>query len=190
MDEVNRLSVARQAGPGNLYYTAHLQVYLPVEGIQALDRGVIISRAYYQVSEDGSETAVTTANQGDILLARLTIVVPKALHYLVIDDPLPAGLELVDEALNTSPDTTAPLRDNWSSRWRRGWRWWYFNHIELRDEKVVLSADYLPAGTYVFTYIVRASTPGAYNVIPPIAQEFYFPEVYGRGAGSKFTVLP
>jgi uncharacterized protein YfaS (alpha-2-macroglobulin family) len=54
----------------------------------------------------------------------------------------------------------------------------------------VLSADYLPAGTYEYVYLVRASFPGTYHVIPPTAQEFYFPEVYGRGAGSIFTVLP
>ena len=33
-------------------------------------------------------------------------------------------------------------------------------------------------------------TAGIYNVIPPIAQEFYFPEVYGRGAGYQFVVNP
>jgi len=58
----------------------------------------------------------------------------------------------------------------------------------LRDEKITLSADYLPAGTYVYTYIVRASTAGTFNVIPPTASEFYFPDVGGRGAGSVFTV--
>ena len=55
---------------------------------------------------------------------------------------------------------------------------------------VVISADYLPAGTYVYTYIVRAGTPGRFNIIPPTAQEFYFPEVYGRGAGGQFEVRP
>ena len=49
---------------------------------------------------------------------------------------------------------------------------------------------YLPAGTYVYTYLVRASTIGVFQTMPPTAQEFYFPEVYGRGAGSLFTVTP
>ena len=62
--------------------------------------------------------------------------------------------------------------------------------FELRDERVVLSADYLPPGTYTYTYLARAGTPGTFRVIPPTAQEFYFPEVYGRGAGSLFSVLP
>ena len=41
-----------------------------------------------------------------------------------------------------------------------------------------------------YTYLVRAGTAGEFGTIPPIAQEFYFPEVYGRGEGMLFTVLP
>jgi len=70
----------------------------------------------------------------------------------------------------------------------RGWGWWYFSHVELRDEKVVLSADYLPGGTYVYSYLARAGTSGTFKVIPPTASEFYFPDVAGRGAGSLFVV--
>ena len=134
------------------------------------------------------KTPLAEVQQGDLVRARLTIVVPSDLHYLVIDDPLPAGLEAVDRSLLTSVQT--PETYSWSA-WREiGWGWWYFDHVELRDEKLVLSADYLPAGTYTYTYIARAGLPGEYRVIPPTAQEFYFPDVYGRGAGSLFTVLP
>ena len=48
---------------------------------------------------------------------------------------------------------------------RRGW--WYFTHTELRDEKIVLSADYLPAGTYVYTYTARASTASRTSLREP-----------------------
>ena len=43
-DELNRLSFAHGDGPGNLYYTAHLNVALPVDKIQPLDQGIIVSR--------------------------------------------------------------------------------------------------------------------------------------------------
>jgi uncharacterized protein YfaS (alpha-2-macroglobulin family) len=107
---------------------------------------------------------------------------------VVIDDPLPAGLEGVDTSLQTSPQGEQPEAYRWSDVNQTGWGWWYFDHIQMRDEKVIFSAGYLPAGTYVFTYLVRASTPGIYNVIPPTGQEFYFPEVYGRGSGMSFEV--
>ena len=60
--------------------------------------------------------------------------------------------------------------------------------VELRDEKVVLFADYLPAGTYEFVYTFRATLPGEYHVIPTTANEFYFPEVFGRADGRLFVI--
>jgi uncharacterized protein YfaS (alpha-2-macroglobulin family) len=188
-DQLNRLTIARSDGPGSLYYTAHLNVSLPVDQVKALDRGISLSRAYFK--PDDLHTPVTDAAQGDVLLARVTIVAPHDLHYVVVEDPLPAGLEVLDESLNTSQQTGLPPSQLWrtDTEWQ-GWGWWYFNHVELRDEKVVLSVDYLPAGTYEYTYRVRASTPGIFSVIPTTANEFYFPEVYGRADGSVFTVKP
>ncbi|MCU0520537.1 MAG: Ig-like domain-containing protein [Anaerolineae bacterium] len=43
-DATNALTIARTPGEGRLYYTAHLQVYLPVESIQAEDRGFVVYR--------------------------------------------------------------------------------------------------------------------------------------------------
>jgi uncharacterized protein YfaS (alpha-2-macroglobulin family) len=120
----------------------------------------------------------------------LTIIAPNDLHFVVIDDALPAGLEAVDQSLLTSEQEGIPISLGWEDIQRKGWGWWYFDHVELRDEKVVLSVDYLPAGTYIYTYLVRAVTPGTFQTIPPIGQEFYFPEVYGRGAGSIFAISP
>ncbi|MBN2148880.1 MAG: Ig-like domain-containing protein [Anaerolineales bacterium] len=187
-DEANRLAIARSDGTGNLYYTAHLKVYLPVKDVQALDQGIIISRAYYTL--DDLNTPVSLANQGDLLMARLTVIAPHDLHYVVIDDPLPAGLEAVDQSLLTSPQSVDPTALQWDALGYQGWGWWYFDHVEMQDEKLTLSANYLPAGAYVYTYLVRASTLGAFQVIPPTAEEFYFPEVYGRGDGMIFEVKP
>jgi uncharacterized protein YfaS (alpha-2-macroglobulin family) len=187
-EELNRLAIGRTDGSGNLYYTTHMEAWLPVHQVRPLDRGIIISRSYFDPTD--RETPITEIEQGQTFLARLTIVVPNSLHYVVIDDFLPAGLEAVDQSLKTSQQVGAPARYDWDNYFEEGWGWWYFNHVELRDEKVVLSAEFLPAGTYEYVYLVRAATPGEYNVIPPTAQEFYFPEVYGRGAGSLFVVLP
>jgi hypothetical protein len=187
-DQANRLVVARDGSAGSLYYTAYLNVWLPVTQVQALDRGVVISRQYFR--PDDLTKPVTEAKQGDVLLARLTVTAADTLRFLHVDDPLPAGMEAVDTSLNTSPQAQQPLGYDWTRIDTDGWGWWFFSHIELRDEKVVLSTDVLPAGTYVYTYLVRASTPGTFNVMPPTAQEFYFPDVYGRGNGSQFVIKP
>ena len=145
-----------------------------------------MSRAYYH--PDDPDTPVTSAQQGDTLVARLTLIAPAALHYVIVEDWLPAGLEAIDQTLKTSEQQSAPNTYDWNRSFDNGWGWWHFEHVELRDEKVVLSAGYLPAGTYEYVYLVRASTPGEYQTIPPIGYQFYFPEVYGRGAGSLFIV--
>ena len=71
-----------------------------------------------------------------------------------------------------------------------GWGWWWFSNTDLRDEKVVLSATFLPKGTYEYTYTLHASLAGTFNVIPTTGYEFYFPEVSGRGDGMAFKIEP
>ena len=185
-ESANYLVFTRSEGTGNLYYSAYLSAELPVESIQPLDQGVSLSRQYFAL--DNSKTPITEIQRGELVRVRLTVVVPAAVHYLVVDDPLPAGFEAIDSTILT--DTAVPTSYTLTDYNQRGWGWWYFPHIELRDEKVVLSTDYLPAGTYVYTYLARASTAGMFKVIPPTASEFYFPDVGGRGAGSMFEVKP
>lgn len=185
-DQTNRLSFSRGSGNGSLYYTTYMTANLPVADIEPLDQGFSVSRKYFNPSD--LKTEVTSSKTGDLLLAELTIVVPQSLHYVTIEDPLPAGMEAVDTSLKTSPQGILEDLYDWKSFGQEGWGWWYFTHSEKRDEKVVLFANWLPAGTYVYHYYVRSTTPGLYQVIPPHGQEVYFPDVYGRGAGSEFTI--
>ena len=185
-DTANYLVFTRGNGTGNLYYTAYLSTNLAVASLPPLDQGVSLSRQYFTLTD--SKHPITQAQRGDLVKVRLTVVVPDDLHYIVINDPLPAGLEAIDASITT--DTAVPTKYTVQDYNERGYGWWYFDHTELRNEKVVLSADYLPAGTYVYTYLARASTAGTFNVIPTTASEFYFPDVGGRGAGSQFVVKP
>jgi alpha-2-macroglobulin len=185
-EAANYLVFTRGDGTGNLYYTAYLSTQLPVESIQPLDQGVSLARQYFTL--DDSKHPITEIQRGDLVRVRLTVVVPASVHYIVVADPLPAGFEALDASILT--DTAVPTSYTVTDYNERGWGWWYFSHIELRDEKVVLSSDYLSAGTYVYTYLARASTAGTFKVIPPTASEFYFPDVGGSGAGSVFVVKP
>jgi uncharacterized protein YfaS (alpha-2-macroglobulin family) len=186
MEEVNRVQITRGAGPGRLYYTAHLTAYLPVEEVEPLSRGIVVSRRYFRQGDPS--TPVTTAQVGDLLTVRLTIIAPHDLYYVVVEDPLPAGMEAVDVSLQTESVVEGRPTLNPADPLAYGWGWWLFSDTDLRDEKAVLFADVLPAGTYEYTYTIRAGLAGKFRVIPPTAREFYFPEVYGRGAGSLFAI--
>jgi len=194
-DMGNRLTISRGPGEGRLYYTAHLKVYLPVEEIEPLDRGIIVQRQYVPADCPLDEVCegVDSAAVGEMVQVRLTIVAPHDLYYVVIEDPLPAGCEAVDTSLATTSlleQEPGLFRETESDRWFPFYWWWWrwYSRSEMRDEKVVLFADYLPAGTYTYQYSFRATQVGTYNVIPTTANEFYFKEVFGRADGRLFTV--
>ncbi|NOZ27762.1 MAG: hypothetical protein GXP39_06885 [Chloroflexi bacterium] len=193
-DQANRLVIRRstaegQTGRGRLYYTTHLQYYLPVEAIEARERGVIVARRY--VLADDPERPIAQAKVGDVIQVELTIIAPSDLYYLVVEDPLPAGAEAIDTSLRTTSKTyEGPSLQETTPEveplpW---WARWLPNHTELRDEKVVLFVTWLPRGTYQYTYQMRASLPGRYLVLPATAYEMYFPETWGRSDGGVFTI--
>jgi len=192
----NRLTVSRGGGPGTLYYTAHLSVRLPVEDVEPLNRGIIVQRQYVPADRPLDEIGpeLDQVHVGDTIQVRLTIIAPHDLYYVVVEDPFPAGCEAVDTTLETSSlaDLEPVLyreseRGGWP--WFYAWWWRWYTRSELRDEKLALFVDYLPAGTYSYQYTLRATVPGAYHVLPTGAYEFYFPEVFGRSDGRLFTVI-
>jgi uncharacterized protein YfaS (alpha-2-macroglobulin family) len=65
---------------------------------------------------------------------------------------------------------------------------WAFNYNEVRDDRMMFFADYLPKGVYELEYFVRATSPGKFHDLPALAQELYFPEVFGRSEGKIFEV--
>jgi len=183
----NRLTISRSEGDGNLYYTAHLTAWLPVPEIEPLNRGLSVSRKYSLLS-DPDAAPITAAEVGQPVQVTLTIIAPNDLHYVVVEDPIPAGSDAVNPNLETTSIVGTQPTLSRERPLSQGWGWWWFSNVEMRDEKVVLYATYLPRGTYQFNYVIYPSLAGEYNVIPPTGYEFYFPEVYGRGAGSLFTI--
>jgi uncharacterized protein YfaS (alpha-2-macroglobulin family) len=192
LDEINRLVLVQGEGDGALYYTAHLNLRLPASEADAIDRGVSVTREYFL--EDDPNTRISSAEVGDVVTVRLTLTLSQDIYYFVLEDPIPAGTEGVDTSLlTTSQQVEGPdLQRQWDDRYEPFWYWgwWWFDHTEMRDEQVNLYADFLPRGTYVYTYQVRASIAGEFQTMPSHAYAFYFPEVFGRTDGELFTVLP
>jgi alpha-2-macroglobulin len=183
----NILELSRTEGTGNLYYTATLNANIPMDQVQELANGIFVTRQYLN-PEDG--TPITTAQVGDLIQVRVSVVVPSSASQVIIQDPFPAGTEGIDPSLLSGQTIgTQPALNN-EDPLQRGWGWWYFNDIRFYDEKVVVSAYFLPAGSYEFVYSLRATVAGTYNVIPASAYEFNFPEVFGRSNGAVFTITP
>ena len=137
---------------------------------------------------------MSSVKVGDVIRVSLTVIAPSDLHYIQLEDPLPAGAEAVDTGLATTSQLAAGATLERSSgiQGRSSfsyWWWWnWYSRSELRDDRVALFATNLPKGTYEYSYTMRATSVGQFNVIPAFVNEQYFPEVFGRSDGRLLTV--
>jgi hypothetical protein len=181
--------VISKNGKGRLYYTLRMRYYEDAAQVQALDEGIGVAREYVAVdTQTLSPTGqlITGAQVGDVVQVRLTLTVPENMRYLAIEDMLPAGLEPIDTSLKASSAAARGVELE-----RVGAEqpyWWYFDRTEIHDDRVALFATELPRGTYIYTYLARATNAGAFKAMPAMAYRMYAPEVFGRSAGATFTV--
>ncbi|MGE5041334.1 MAG: Ig-like domain-containing protein [Candidatus Levyibacteriota bacterium] len=176
----NKVEITK-SGNGNLYYNMNLKYYLPFTQIAPLERGMVVVRE--MVDSKGNILPSDTIAENTEVWERLIIVAPEERHFVMIEDPLPAGLESVNESLkNVSSLTKAPPKKDKKDSLL------YFTHKEYHDDRTTLFADYLPAGVYEVTYRVRATTPGMYHRPPAQAYQMYTPDVSGHSDGGWLTV--
>jgi uncharacterized protein YfaS (alpha-2-macroglobulin family) len=192
----NLLTIQREEGLGRLYYRAVLNVNRPVEDVKPIDEGMRIDRMY-TANDCGKECTPLSMLQLDTdkpITARLTLVLPHDSHYVMVEDFIPAGMEVLNRSLKTSqqgiesPQVEVQFDD--SDPFANGWGWWLFNEPQIRDDGILFTADYLPAGTYVLTYTLIPLQAGEYRVLPAHAWESFFPEVQGTSAGAVFEIKP
>jgi uncharacterized protein YfaS (alpha-2-macroglobulin family) len=138
------------------------------------------------------------------VLVRLNLILPQDAFYVILEDYIPAGAELLDTSLKTSqlggPDLseldvtdqalTPEALFEAQNPFSAGWGWWLFQKPQIFDDHITWSADYLPAGSYVLEYIFTALQPGEFRVLPAHAHQLYFPEVQGSSAGTIFMITP
>jgi hypothetical protein len=167
-------------GRGTLFYTMIGRLALYSDGFapaQADGLGVQLQRSYQAVLGRSGTNGWAV---GDVVNVRLDITTVEELHYVIVEDMLPAGFEGLNEALGTEtsrvPGTTPP------------WRWWGYERKEIRDDKVTFFASYLQPGTHTFEYAARALTPGTFSARPAEAYTMYRPEVWGRSASERVMV--
>jgi len=184
----------QKSGAGTLFYEARL-AYAPVALPDTpLERGFSIEKSLRRVELDALPAALAAPfdasvqrelGGGQLVLVDVVIGAPALRHFVVLDDPLPAGLEGVDASLATSsPALDVSAHDAEPSAGFRST--WY--RREVHDDRVVFFADEMPAGLYRFRYLARATTLGRFVVPPTTVAEMYQPEVYARTAASELVV--
>jgi uncharacterized protein YfaS (alpha-2-macroglobulin family) len=189
--------VAGGAG-GPVFYYLTVREVPQGRPVRPAEAGIQIARWYERYD---APTPVTAVREGELVRVKLRVTITELRNFLVVDDPLPAGLEAVDVSLKTAGLRPVPAADSsdedsqgveegtgwYYGTWEDGW-WSPWDHRELRDDRVVYVATTLWPGTYTMSYVARATTPGVFVRPPAHAEEMYNPAVNGRSDGGVFTV--
>ena len=191
------LVLAKQ-GAGRLYYRVGLR-YAPADlKPPAASHGFTVRRRYEAVDKKSDVTSAPDGSwrvkAGARVRVTLTMVAPARRYHVALTDPLPAGLEPINAGLSgaeQTPGRTGPVRPSRRGRpgrWHRGWRRTWYEHQNMRDERVEAFTSLLWPGVHSYSYVARATTPGTFVVPPPRAEEMYHPETFGRGGGDRLVV--
>ncbi len=181
--------LVQKEGQGRLYYRLGLR-YAPIDlSLGPADHGFTVERIYEAVDDPADvyrdEDGVWHIRAGARVRVRLTMAAPSRRVHVALVDPLPAGLEILNPDLAV---TAGPPPDPNRSGARRWWWGSWYQHQNLRDERAEAFTSYLWAGVYEYSYLARATTPGAFIAPPAKAEEMYAPETFGR-TGTNWIVV-
>jgi len=193
-------------GSGKLFYEARLRYAkkeLPREG---LDRGFFVRKLVRVVKPEKLGEALKTVPResvtevfaGDVVLVDLFVVTPDPRENVVVDDPLPAGLEAVQNDLATSSRSLAMVDEPTATEGdeddedddRAAGRAENVTpyHREYHDDRVLTFVEHMPAGLVHYRYLARATTHGRFVTPPTRAECMYEPETFGRTGATQFAV--
>ncbi|MBO7237682.1 MAG: hypothetical protein J6U96_00105, partial [Elusimicrobiaceae bacterium] len=166
-----------KSGAGTLYYTL-AQIYAPQTYKDALNAGFVVSR---QIT-DLAGNPVTELRALERYKVTLKTVTSAPYSFVVLEDFIPAGFELVNTSLVTESRADAASLDNSG--------WGGFERDEKYDDRIAIFADYLTAGEHEYSYLVQASIVGNFSYPSAWGSQLYDPAVFGRTATSSVKIKP
>ncbi len=184
--------VLSKTGKGRLYYRVGM-TYAPASlKLAPADHGFAVERAYEAVDDPSDVKRMSDGTwkikAGTRVRVRLTMVAENRRYHVALVDPLPAGLEPMNPALAVTG--AVPQDPSQSKGQGRYWWWWrtWYEHQNMRDERVEAFTSLLWEGVHTYSYVTRATTPGNFVVPPTKAEEMYFPETFGRSGSDRVIV--
>lgn len=186
-------------GAGRLYFRVGTR-YAPADlKLAAADYGFVVERKYEAIDDPADVQRETDGTwvirAGARVRVRVSMSNSARRYHVALVDPLPAGLEALNPELATTERVPDESAEDGLSRSGRGmydyywlWRGTWYEHQNLRDERVEAFTSLLWEGVHEYTYVARATTPGLFVVPPAKAEEMYAPETFGRGASDRVRV--
>jgi hypothetical protein len=192
------------SGQGRLFYAAELKTATATLPTKPRDSGIFVQKIVRALAPADLAAAQKVlpqhgdsgAKPGDLVLVDLLLESAEPREQVVIDDPLPAGLEPIDFAFATAAESQRVRDDGPHGDEKHKALFGYgvafgtpaSTHREQHDDKVLTFLSHIDPGIYHFRYLARATTPGDFVVPPTRASCMYSPEVWGASAASRFVI--
>ena len=183
----SRISLTASANT-KVYYSLDLSYPLPHKEQSGWSKGFTLSKTVENLS--GEEQIQV----GDVVKVTLRFDPDhrSSLRYLVVDDPMPAGLVAINSALSNEqvPEEAESRGEDWYWRWRtpEGFFELHPSHFEMHDDRVLIFADRLWGGPWEYRYYARAVGTGEFVMPASKVHLMYEPEKSGTTALSHLRI--
>jgi len=174
------------SGTGRAYWSARAGYYSTEDKLQKSGTIALnLLRDYFRLVPSQRagrivyqlERATGDLKSGDIIASRLTLT-GGDWRYLLLEDPLPAGVELIER---DDLYELAEKPDWWSS---------YATRRELRDDRSALFKTYFSAGQGQFFSLFKVVNPGKFRASPARVMPMYQPEYLSTTEPKSVEVKP
>jgi uncharacterized protein YfaS (alpha-2-macroglobulin family) len=173
----------RKKGGGSLYWSAAAEYYDTAGASERTgSRKLALARKYFSLTPVRVQDRIVyretpfngTAQPGDLLLVRVDAAGSNDWRYLVIEDPLPAGTE--------------PIQQLGLYELEKKIAFWDGSRREYRDDRVVFFQESFTAGHYQFVYLLKVTTPGVFRAMPAQIAAMYVPDATASSDPQTVTV--
>ncbi|MFQ2167563.1 alpha-2-macroglobulin family protein [Aeromonas veronii] len=169
-------STITNEGKGSLYVQRTLVGY-PEQAPARISKGMSVTRSWF--NSDGQRFDPATVKVGDLVVVRLNVSSESAVPDALLVEMVPAGFELENPALGNSiklEELSIEGKPAWQSEWND-----YLKHQEFRDDRYTAALDLSEGSNQQLVYLMRAVTPGRYQVPPTQVEDMYRPELRAVG---------
>lgn len=117
---------------------------------------------------------------GDIVKVTLTINAQTDMTWVVVDDPVPAGVSVLGSGLGR--DSAIATHGTFESDAITP------DYIERRASAYLAYLSYVPRGKFILEYTMRVNSPGSFNLPPTRVEAMYAPDIFGMLPNPIFKV--
>jgi hypothetical protein len=198
--EAGGLLAFEASGKGKLFYAAELKYETTALPAKPRDEGLFVQKYVRGIAPTALTEALASipkstaaaVSAGDLIVVDLLFESAEPRDQVVVDDPLPAGLEALDYDLDTTSKAKQSAENAGVDPRKAVWLGTTYrtapSRRQVKDDRVLTFFQHIEPGMYRITYLARATSIGTFVVPPTRIEAMYAPEVYGRTAASVLAV--